>query len=319
MPTDDDDYDTVGRAIFRHLSDLVDCHTWMQNSPVQIEFIRFSAADGVQLMGWMSRGRTKTGVLYVHGRAGNGYENRFVDAVRSSFERQGHTFLSIDTRGRGVITHFVRESGDARLGGSCYEVFEESAFDIQGAIDCLNAQSVQKFILIGHSLGASKVANFALKHPQNISSIVLIAPTDMVGWAAHDPQHNALTAQAQDLMEQDKPEALVSSACWNEIDNPLSARTYLSVCQPGTAVDIYGHGISPSPLSRIRIPTAIIYGDRDVGISEVYGSIEDYQKKLLSFDNPRLRLAVIEGAEHGFQGYEEALARSVLASVEGYI
>lgn len=291
----------------------------MQINPVQLEFIRFPAADGVQLMGWMSRGKTKTGVLYVHGRAGNGYQNRFVDALRSSFERQGHMFLSIDTRGCGVITHFGRESGDAYLGGSCYEVFEESVFDIQGAIDYLDAQGIQELILVGHSLGASKIANFAIKHSQNLRRLVLIAPTDMVGWAAHDPQHSALTARAHDLIEQGKPGTLVSSACWNEIDNPLSARTYLSVCQPGTSIDIYGHGSSPSPLSQLKIPTAIIYGDRDVGITEVYGNIENYQKKILSFDNSKLCLTVIVGAEHGFKGYEEPLAQAVMASVENHI
>ncbi len=287
----------------------------MQNRPVTLDFIRFPATDGVKLTGWLSRGDTKSGVLYVHGRAGNGYENCFVDEIRATFVKQGRTFLSIDTRGRGVISCFRRESGDHYLGGSCYEIFEESVFDIQGAINYLRAGGSQQLTLVGHSLGAGKIVNFARSHPRSVQKLILIAPTDMVGWASHDPEHDRLTTCALDLVNRGKPEALVGSSCWGELDNPLSARTYLSVCQPNTPVDIYGHGTCPAALSSIRIPTRIIYGDQDVGIVKVYGEIERYRQKINSFNNAALHLTVIKGADHGFTGCENRLAEVIDSDV----
>ena len=91
---------------------------------MKVDFVRFEASDGVELQGWLSECAGDTAVLHIHGMSGNGYENRFLDYLRETCVKNGITFFSIDTRGRGVISDFQQGDKSVR-GGSCYEIFEE--------------------------------------------------------------------------------------------------------------------------------------------------------------------------------------------------
>src|SRR5581483_11441328 len=121
---------------------------------MDVEFVRFKAADGVLLRGWYSDAPGDLAVVHVHGMSGNGYENRFLDAQRQAFNQAGIAFFTFDNRGSGIINHFPSENG-TKLGGSCYEIFEESAYDIQGAIDLMKSKGKSRFVLQGHTLGCS--------------------------------------------------------------------------------------------------------------------------------------------------------------------
>lgn len=84
----------------------------------------------------------------------------------------------------------INGGGGTKHGGSCFEIFEESEFDIQGAINYLKTLGKTKFILVGHSLGGSKVNYLVTKNNPEIIASILLAPTDMVGWADTDPKNN---------------------------------------------------------------------------------------------------------------------------------
>ena len=111
-----------------------------------LDFIRFKAADGVELQGWLTNEAGDTAVIHIHGMSGNGYENYFLDPLREVYAKNGISFLTIDTRGRGVVSQFWQGSKidswglGTKLGGSCFEIFGESALDIQGAIDYLKTK-----------------------------------------------------------------------------------------------------------------------------------------------------------------------------------
>ena len=63
-----------------------------------------------------------------------------------------HGFV-INTRGHD----WINRAGDlTAFGGATYETFEDSAIDLDGALECLNRQGYKRFILIGHSLGCIK-------------------------------------------------------------------------------------------------------------------------------------------------------------------
>ncbi|MCA9369998.1 MAG: hypothetical protein H6774_00655 [Pseudomonadales bacterium] len=48
---------------------------------MKVDFIRFNASDEVELQGWLSNESGVTAVLHIHGISGNGYQNRFLDAL----------------------------------------------------------------------------------------------------------------------------------------------------------------------------------------------------------------------------------------------
>lgn len=243
---------------------------------MQVNFIRFKATDDVELQGWLTNSDSDLAVIHMHGMTGNGYENYFLDNLREMYAKHNTSFFTVDSRGRGVISDFRQGSGWKR-GGSCFELFEESVHDIQGALDYLKSIGKTKFILQGHSLGCTKAVNFVLNQPDSaIQKVILLAPTDMAGWGKYtDPHYDEFMAKAPQLVAKGKPDAILDAECGYD-KTPLSAQTYLSIQEPGTAVDIYGDREGGTLLGRVNLPMLIVYGDDDIGITKIDGTIDKW-------------------------------------------
>ena len=280
---------------------------------MKINFERFKASDGVELQGWFSDVAGDAVVIHVHGMSGNGYENYFLDNLRKTYIDFKVSFFTFDNRGRGIISWFrggdgVNAWGEGeKIGGSCYELFAESSYDIQGAIDFMRSKGKSKFILQGHSLGSTKVVNYLLNNTDDIPAAILLAPTDMVGWAKTDPNNQKYLAKAHQLLAQGKPEELVSASCWLD-KTPLSAQTYPTICERNTPVDIYGPREDGALLGKVAVPMVIIYGDKDIGIEEIDGNINAWEKRASKVINSKTKIEIIPGADHGFAGHEDKLA-----------
>lgn len=291
----------------------------------KVEFTRFKASDGVELQGWLSGDNSEVAVIHIHGMSGNGYENYFLDNFREMYNKNGVSFFTIDTRGRGIVSSFWRGSeidswGEGtKLGGSCFEIFSESVDDVQGAIDYLKTLGRSKFILQGHSLGGSKVVNYLVtKNNSEIIGAVLLAPTDMVGWANTDPNHQDNLKKSEELTSRDEGEELVSAQCWLD-KTPLSAQSYPTLCKAGTAVDIYGERVEGALLGKIQVPTLIAYGDSDIGILKIDGNIEKWIERVNNIKSQNTKISVINGAAHSFKGYEGDLSKKVESFIKDII
>lgn len=277
---------------------------------MKVEFVRFKASDKVELQGWLSEVTGETAAIHIHGMSGNGYENYFLDSLREMFNKNGISFFSFDNRGHGIISEFSQGS-EKKLGGSCFEIFEESEADIQGAIDYLKTLGKTKFILEGHSLGGSKVVNYYLNNPgTKVEKLILLAPTDMTGWAEAQADHAENLAKAKQAIESGRPKDLAGAQCWVD-KTPISAATYLSICEAGSPADMYGPREGGPLLYRVEAQTLIIYGDSDGGITMVDGSIDNYLYRVKKLDNPHLQVEIIEGSKHSYQDHEMELAESV--------
>lgn len=277
-----------------------------------VDFIRFKTPDDVELPGWLSRQDGDIAAVHVHGMAGNGYQNNFLDNLRDMYQQAGITFFTFDNRGRDIDSTF-RQGDGWKHAGSCFEIFEESSNDIVGALDYLRSQGYTKFILQGHSLGCSKVVNYIVNNePADILKVILLAPTDMIAWANADPDHEQNMIKAKSLLAAGKGEELVSAQCWPLDKTPLSAQAYVSKSDAGSTVDIYGtHGDGTVPISKVSQPMLIAYGSDDIGITHPFGNMSAYKERLDSIKNPQTELAIIEGAPHSFRKFEDELARTI--------
>ena len=233
------------------------------------------------------------------------------------FSRNDVSFFTIHTLLNLIINSFWKGGEEnswgegIKSGGSCYEIFEESELDIQGAIDYLKTLGKTKFVLMGHSLGGNKVVNFlsGKNHPEVVSA-VLLAPTDMVGWANTDPNNKAYLQKAKDLLAEGKGEELVGAECWLD-KTPLSAQTYPSICESGRTVDIYGEREGKTPLGNVEIPMFIAYGDIDIGITKIDGSMDKWVERVNKIKNDNTQISIIKNASHSFKTHEDELAASV--------
>jgi len=196
----------------------------MEYSKSTVDFVRFKASDDVELQGWLNNEASDIAVVHIHGMSGNGYENYFLDNLRAMYAEHDVSLFTIDSRGRGIISDF-RQGDGWKHGGSCFELFEESAHDIRGAIDYLKSLGKTRFILQGHSLGCTKVVNFVLSEDvDGVEKVILLAPTDMTGWANTEPMHAEYLAKAKQLLSEGKGEELVDAQCWLD-KTPISAQT----------------------------------------------------------------------------------------------
>lgn len=274
---------------------------------MNIEFVRFNATDGVGLQGWLNNENSDRAVVHIHGMSGNGYENHFLDNLRQMYAKNNISFFTIDTRGRGIISDFRQDDG-WKHAGSCFEIFEESIDDIRGAINYLRLLGKTKIILQGHSLGCTKVVNFVLnENTTDIEKIILLAPTDMTGWAKTDPRNQKYLTKAKQLIANGKGKELVGSQCWAD-KTPISAQTYLGLCEPGSPADIYGNREGGALLTRVTLPMLVLYGDTDIGITEIDGSIDKWLARFNTIRNASTQVSIIEGASHGFRDFERELA-----------
>jgi fermentation-respiration switch protein FrsA (DUF1100 family) len=122
--------------------------------------VAFTAADGVQLHGWLIPGRTPTTLLYSHGNAGN------------IADRVGVARLLVDELGVGLFMYDYR--GYGRSAGSPSEAGLVS--DAVGARAALLREgvAVEHVVYFGRSLGAVVTVDLALAHPPR--AVVLEAP-----------------------------------------------------------------------------------------------------------------------------------------------
>lgn len=275
-----------------------------------IDFVRFNATDNVELQGWLNNENNDLATIHLHGMSGNGYENYFLDNLRQSYAEQGISFFTIDTRGRGIISDFRQDDG-WKHAGSCFEIFSESVHDIQGAINYLKTIGKTRFILQGHSLGCTKVVNFVLTEDiSGIEKIVLLAPTDMAGWANADPKHQEYLTRAKQLISENKGQGLVSAQCWLN-QTPISAQAYPGLCETGSSADIYGERAGGALLGKVSLPMLIAYGSSDIGITEIDGTIDKWLERVEKIKSKNSQTAVIDGASHDFRGFEKELAEVV--------
>jgi predicted alpha/beta-fold hydrolase len=66
-----------------------------------MQFVETTTEDDLILQGIIAepKKKTKSAVLHIHGMAGNFWENDFIKTMISDYPANGHTFLTVETRG----------------------------------------------------------------------------------------------------------------------------------------------------------------------------------------------------------------------------
>lgn len=280
-------------------------------------FLRPVASDGLVLQGLLhepSAGPRSHAVLHIHGMAGNCYENRFLDHLAAAYTDAGLALLSINTRGHDSIADFAVQGDPLRTRrvGSAYETFAESARDIRAGLDALRERGYAGVHLQGHSLGASKVTAYAAGTPDPcVRSLVLLAPTEMIRYAAGHAEHAARVREATELVQAGRSEALLTGFVWGSA--LVSAATYLDLTTRGNPVDVFGGDEErPAPLGRVSVPITAVMGTRDSGMEVIGSSAEAYLELLRRTATSSADFAgFAPDDDHGYTSHPSAVAEFV--------
>ncbi len=224
--------------------------------PVQKKYIK--SKDGVILYYETYAGENKSPILFlIHGVGGDLEAWQY---VRNNLLAKGFSCIAMDIRGHGY-------SGHPRS-------FKSYAIEnyVQDFIDVLNAEQIDKVILIGHSLGAVTSTHIALNHPERLEKLVLISSSYIPPPYLHLPILKQISTAFIIILSLISPPAMkpwhsTYPAGKHHKDFELyglirtiihnSLRSYLL-----SSKETLRHELK-SKLSFIKLPTLILSGDKD--------------------------------------------------------
>lgn len=273
--------------------------------------IRFEAADGVLLTGFLTPRLPAAVAIYLHGLGGNGCRSSMIPALAAALGRRKIGLFSINTRGADLVA--TRQQGRKRTpyNGAVHEIFTECRHDIRGAMAYLRSRGVRRIYLIGHSTGANKIA-YALQRGIEVAKVVYLAPGDDVGIQRQllgEPRFRAMQRLAARLRKSD-PHRLMPVKNLGYLD--VSAASYHSLFGASNRMDQFPltdlrWRSRWQRLARSKIPALLVLGAADEYSPVPAAAIADFFARHL----PRIDCTVVPQANHSFTGVESLMARRV--------
>lgn len=283
------------------------------------KLIRRFTEDGIELQGLFCRPAghsSNQAILYVHGLAGNFYENRFIDYIEDAVRKQGYSFLTVNTRGHDYLADFLKQTchrfSYVQIGGA-HEIFEESEADIATWVGFLEEEGYAEVALGGHSFGAMKAVYYQYhRQDSRVKAMFLASPPDSVGLqkAAHQDRYDEFLELAQAYMEAGQGQELLPPDALEGY--PIDAQTYLNFFGPMTRTGIFDFS-APDDFQELASLTAPILAFFGTVNEALVGDIRECLQ--LIRENARCAArcdtAVIEGAPHNYFCHEREVAQVI--------
>lgn len=283
--------------------------------------VRVVSDQGMELSGFHAPAASDAPLLLcLHGLSG-GLDTSFVFDFLSSPSLEGSHLLTITCSGHGNIA--MARAGDPlayRLGGSAFEYFADCIPDLAAWVDYAAAHTSGPIILLGHSLGASKVAHYlAQTQDPRVQGLVLGSAPDLKGAfiALHGAERvQAYLAQARSMIDAGRGNSLMDEACViGLLRQRVSAQTLIDRFGEGKAADtfdFYGRepGAAFQDLARIGVPVLAIYGHQGEivgpgGTEQALALLRQHAVRAPSFDS------LLVPANHWYMGAERQAADGI--------
>jgi pimeloyl-ACP methyl ester carboxylesterase len=275
------------------------------------ELVYIQAEDGLPLEGAVigptGPHRQPVPLLFVHGLTGKFYSPSVVRIGRELAQR-GYTFVTGNNRGHDGGYPF-RPSPDAPpriFGGSWEDVFE-CVHDISAWLTFTVGLGFARVGLLGHSLGARKVALYqGGRQDERVAGLVTASPP--IRSVRPRPE---LIAQASAMVAAGRGQDLLPWGISQAGMGTSSARAYLDRFKPGW--DVFGVEGGESAIARVRCPLLAFYGTEE---SWVGGADELELIKRNARAAARVETRLFEGADHSYTGKHVQVGETLAAWLE---
>jgi non-heme chloroperoxidase len=188
-----------------------------------------------------------------------------------------------------------RGHGDASRPAAGYGV-RDFAADLTAFMDVLRLEAA---VIVGHSMGSAVALRFALDHPDRTSGLVLVGAS--ANLRANPNAREAWNSLLTKLTDPIDPE-FVREGLKNTLAKPVPQALFESLVQENLKVPAFvwraaldarwrAEGDFAGELARIRAPTLIVWGDRDVRYSRS-------EQETIANAIPDSQLLVYPGAGH---------------------
>jgi pimeloyl-ACP methyl ester carboxylesterase len=285
------------------------------------DLVKTTTEDGLYLHGLLRKGdKSKYAVLHVHGFEGDFFSNRFIPVVANAVKDNGHTFLSVQTRGAGSITEFHKIDGSSITVGSHMELLKDAYKDLDAWIEFLLEKGYQKIVLEGFSLGCTKVVRYLAEghHTKFVDKLILLSPSDLhtlMDIVTEGKYQDYLRAAKQKIQKGEGEEIVPKS--YGDIN--LSYQTYASWGTFDHFGKMFNFGDSDNNfmlLNKIDVPVKLIVGEKDDYFHPANPNHPEEAIDIMKLNINDFNHSLIKDADHQFSGKEHELAQEVILFLE---
>jgi len=265
----------------------------------------FLTTDNVKTSGFIIESDGDEAVLFVHGMGG-GFAKDGVLLGSIKLVERGLAFFTFNTRGADIVKSFKNGRGNRYyVFGTAFERFEDSARDIKGAINYIEALGYKKVHLIGHSTGCQKILYYAWKRKdKRVKSLIFLSPSDdyPIWRESLGDDFDKAVAIAQNMEDRGRGDEIHyflykrTGAIW-------SASRFLSFGdRDRVEAMLFNYDSELDIIRKVRLPMLFFFGGSD---ETLYHDFEFYEKKLKSsYIGPRIEILKVPRADHSFHGKE---------------
>lgn len=287
-----------------------------------LERVYFNTEDEIELVGLLERptNPTKRVVISVHGMQSNCLKRR-EDILSKEISNAGVAYCAFNNRGAELMTYTRKTTGEKILnGGSVYEDVLDGYYDIKGAINKMLELGYTDIYLQGHSLGCTKIVYTYNKlknenNVKNIKGIMLLSLVDIPDCQKYDlgDKYAEMMKYAENKEKEGKLNDLMPI---ESFDHPICVRSYLRYFKYNKDIDFarfWDKDYNFKELNNIQIPLFLRWGNvHDLVLQNLSNLIEILKSKI---QNEKLDIGYIDGADHGYTGKEETLAKEIISFI----
>lgn len=287
-----------------------------------LERVYFNTEDEIELVGLLERptNPTKRVVISVHGMQSNCLKRR-EDILSKEISNAGVAYFAFNNRGAELMTYTRKTTGEKILnGGSVYEDVLNGYYDIKGAINKMLELGYTDIYLQGHSLGCTKIVYTYNKlknenNVKNIKGIMLLSLVDIPDCQKYD-LGNKYVEMMEYAENKEKEGKLNDLMPIESFDHPICVRSYLRYFKYNKDIDFarfWDKDYNFKELNNIQIPLFLRWGNvHDLVLQNLSNLIEILKSKI---QNEKLDIGYIDGADHGYTGKEETLAKEIISFI----
>ena len=287
-----------------------------------LERVYFNTEDEIELVGLLERptNPTKRVVISVHGMQSNCLKRR-EDILSKEISNAGVAYFAFNNRGAELMTYTRKTTGEKILnGGSVYEDVLDGYYDTKGAINKMLELGYTDIYLQGHSLGCTKIVYTYNKlknenNVKNIKGIMLLSLVDIPDCQKYDlgDKYAEMMEYAENKEKEGKLNDLMPI---ESFDHPICVRSYLRYFKYNKDIDFarfWDKDYNFKELNNIQIPLFLRWGNvHDLVLQNLSNLIEILKSKI---QNEKLDIGYIDGADHGYTGKEETLAKEIISFI----
>jgi alpha-beta hydrolase superfamily lysophospholipase len=241
-------------------------------------------------------------ILLIHGSRGNFAEPNTRD-MAEELRQIGYACLALNTTAHDTV--WANASDDMNY-GNAYEIIDDTCRDLKAGVDYLWNAGYRRIALMGHSMGAVRVAYYAATQAdQRVAAVIPISPVRLsysYYQASGDAKEfNDLIRRARELEEKGEGRELFDADF--PIKQLFSAVSYLDKHGPEERYNLIN--LAPN----IRIPMFVVGGSLE-SHTRLLNMAKDLAEAAVN--SPEVECAIIEGGNHSIANKKKEAATTVL-------